>query len=132
VLRSTDAGDTWALASTGLTATAVRGPWLGAGGLYAATDAGAFRSGDGGGSWTALPAFSGDCRALAEDPSQPGRLFAAVDDALLRSEDAGATAALVSEPVLGARGFAFDPEIPGAVWVETASQGVWRSESGGL
>jgi photosystem II stability/assembly factor-like uncharacterized protein len=95
VYKSTNAGDTWTSASTGLSAS-------GAGGisidrfdsnhLLAWVNSSAYESTNGGASWTPFATtFGRQAILLAFDPSTPGRIYNSSSDAVERSNDGGKT-----------------------------------------
>jgi photosystem II stability/assembly factor-like uncharacterized protein len=61
--------------------------------LFAGTDAGLYRSGDGGQSWDALasPFSNSAVQELAMAPNDPAILYAATDVGVYRSGDGGAS-----------------------------------------
>ena len=69
---------------------------MSAGVLYAASASGAFKTVDGGQTWTRADAGVADrrIRALALAPSQPQTLYAASGDRIHRSNDGGATCSI--------------------------------------
>jgi photosystem II stability/assembly factor-like uncharacterized protein len=89
VYKSTDGGQSWRKASSGLVDPAVSGALVDPGNpstLYAATSAGIFRSADGGTDWTLILGGKG---SVALAPSNPSRLYAWTYAGLFRSDDRG-------------------------------------------
>jgi photosystem II stability/assembly factor-like uncharacterized protein len=98
VLRSSDGGESWTPAGSGLGARSVVALAVDPSArqtVYAGADDGLYKSTDGGATWSKL-AFPGrNVVALATDPAQPNVVLAiAVKDRqglVFRSEDGGAT-----------------------------------------
>jgi photosystem II stability/assembly factor-like uncharacterized protein len=100
--------------------------------LYATVDTqGAFRSADGGVSWT--PIHGGTAVSnVAVDPTRPATIYLATDPGgLQKSTDGGAHWTLLEPTTFGARAIAVDPVRAARVYVGTAGFGVWRSTDGG-
>jgi uncharacterized protein (TIGR03437 family) len=142
VIRSTDAGSTWAFLSQvapGASATS-----LAASGniLYAGTPTqGAFKSGDGGLTWTAIsdgipPAGDGTLNIyqLWADPKSPQLLFAYTYRGLMRSTNGGAAWTPVTSPVATLTALTFDPLVPGTLYLAgyvAGSQSLYKSTDNG-
>jgi photosystem II stability/assembly factor-like uncharacterized protein len=100
--------------------------------LYATLDGqGAFRSIDGGVSWT--PILGGNAVSnVAVDPTRPGTIYLATDrGGLQKSIDGGAHWTVLEPATFGAQAIAVDPVRAARVYVGTTSSGVWRSTDGG-
>jgi photosystem II stability/assembly factor-like uncharacterized protein len=139
LLRSTDAGDTWAEIGPELQgeppgyllslAVAPSAPDV----LYAFGSA-TFRSEDGGASWQALGTPPCGYRPVV-DPGAAETLYLVCSDHLARSRDGGET----WEPIFvdpagslpGLRDLAIDPVSPETLYVGTVSLGVYKTRSGG-
>ncbi len=96
--------------------------------LYATVDTqGAFRSADGGVSWT--PIHGGTAVSnVAVDPTRPATIYLATDPGgLQKSTDGGAHWTLLEPTAFAARTIAVDPVRAARVYVGTAGFGVWRS-----
>src|SRR5262245_11885729 len=139
VFKSTDGGNTWNAASTGLDfgysvyALAIdpATPSI----LYAGTETGVFKSTDGGGTWDAI--LPGYVAALAIDPISPGTLYAGTPSGVFKSTDGGGTWDITgwTAPV---DALVIDPGAPATLYAATASCGsdgclnkVFKSTDGG-
>lgn len=153
VWRSHDGGETFARASAGMLLEAdVRALAVTSSGslLYAGTNAGLYRSENGGDRWDRLDGPFDPGRgwpggialwSLLVDPRRPERLFVgACPAALYRSEDAGATWTTLNAgltPECAPLGFSrvtcllADPQEPETIWAGVEIDGAWRSEDGG-
>lgn len=136
VMKSVDRGATWTRADAGMPDTTI---WsiavdpVHAGVLYAGSgDAGAFKSVDGGASWTPL-SIQPVVWCLAVDPARQDVVYAGVNgDGVFKSTDAGTTFARVGSPDAGVvLALAVDPLVPNRVWAGTISGGLAVSEDGG-
>lgn len=137
VLKSVDAGATWRTANRGLPADAVWSiqvvrsrPDT----LYLVTSgSGAFKSTDGGDSWSPLP-LRGVLWSLALDPRDDDRLYVGTNgDGVYRSDDAGASFAAAGSPGDGrVLSLAHDPGLAGVIYAGTASGGVGVSRDFGV
>lgn len=138
VYVSTDGGQLWSPAATGLTSSvahAIAASPHNAGVLFAATGDGVFKSVDSGAIWTA--ANSGlagvDVRELFVDPMIADRVYAGTDaDGMFVSIDGGQnwTAATMDRPGIDVVGFAGGGSSP--LFAATAFNGVIRSSDNGL
>ena len=90
VFKSTDGGDTWAAANTGLESLEVEGLAAAPGILYAGTMDGLYRSTDGAATWTkadlAAPVID-----IVVDPADSHHLYAGTEHGLHESKDEGLT-----------------------------------------
>jgi len=100
VVRSADGGQTWTPASSGLTSTrvlALATDPTSMQTLYAGTDAGLFKTTDGGAAWAKLPFPGKNAVAIAVSPARPERVLAIYQDMngrkgdVFRSDDGGQT-----------------------------------------
>jgi photosystem II stability/assembly factor-like uncharacterized protein len=138
IFRSTDSGATWVLAGRGLPSG--EGSWLFAssgGRVFAVTDAGLYRSDDGGSSFRAIPGPGAPLSDL-EVGTDPGpTLYAVVyGPAVLRSDDGGSTffSTSMTEYITSLSIDSANPAVlEGTVQSdrETPGQGVLRSTDGG-
>ncbi len=122
--RSTDGGDTWLPAITGLPAQAQISALMFSSAspnvVYAGTQAhGVYQSTDGGASWSAANAGfeTKGIRALAIDPTNADVVYAAAHPDLLKSTDGGASWSRLDAPTTfgGTLAVATDPDVPGIV-----------------
>ncbi len=92
---------------------------------------GAFRSADGGVSWTPIhPGITNSNAAV--DPVHPDTVYLATQPGgLQKSTDGGAHWTGLPLDVLAVVAVAVDPARPSRVYAGTATQGVWRSTNGG-
>lgn len=136
VLKSTDAGDTWAAANTGLTALDVHSLVLDPSShatLYAGTGQGRiFKTTDAGSQWAPLYAGSSPISTIAVDPVLPSRLYAgslASDGGVLKSTDSGNTWAPANAGLtaLDVATLAIDPAAVETLYAGTISGGVFKS-----
>jgi len=84
VMKSTDGGENWSVANTGLADTHVRALAIDPTtptSLYIGTDGGVFKSTDGGGNWANSGLDNTRVQALAIDPSRPSSLYAGIEAA---------------------------------------------------
>lgn len=147
---STDAGGTWSMAGRGLPFSSVASLLVDrrdASTVYAGLNGsgkGAYRSEDGGETWSTLSLPFTNVWSLAMDPHAPDVLLAATGKGVFRSEDSGASWSLTGlvpgqlfQEVVAVL---FDPRTPGRAW---AAQGVstfvsdddgltWTPRSSGL
>jgi photosystem II stability/assembly factor-like uncharacterized protein len=136
VYRSTDNGDSWALANTGLTSTDIAGLGINNNGhIFAATRSimgqggGIFRSTDNGDSWTeqnnGFTAF--DANGVAFNSA--GHVFAAAAGGVFRSTNDGASWSDVSTGLIPAGGNVWTVAIDSGnyAFAGTAGAGVFRS-----
>jgi photosystem II stability/assembly factor-like uncharacterized protein len=96
VLKSTDAGTTWTLLGNNVFDRLAIGAIVpdpnNANLVYAGTDAGVWKSTDGGQTWGNAPTLSGFIGSVIMDPSNSKILYAAIDgDSIYKSIDAGVT-----------------------------------------
>jgi CubicO group peptidase (beta-lactamase class C family) len=141
LLKSSDAGDTWSAANTGLTSTRVTSlaidPVTPAT-LYAGTyDGGVFKSTNAGETWAAVNTglTDTDVWSLAIDPVTPTTLYAGTEGGLFKSTNGGGSWSMAGTGLTTtnhARGLllAIDPLTPTTLCAAT-SGGVFRSTDGG-
>jgi photosystem II stability/assembly factor-like uncharacterized protein len=95
IYKSTNAGDSWTSASTGLSASGASGISIDrfdSNHLLTWVNSSAYESTNGGASWTPLTTTPGrQSLLLAFDPSTPGRIYNSSSDAVERSNDGGKT-----------------------------------------
>jgi photosystem II stability/assembly factor-like uncharacterized protein len=92
---------------------------------------GAFRSADGGLTWTAISTGTTTSN-VAVDPTRPGTIYLATSPGGLRkSIDGGGHWTPLAIPVTRVQAVAVDPARPSRLYAGTSSQGVWRSTDGG-
>ena len=136
IMKSTDRGATWSKADAGIPNTTI---WSIAvdpvhpGTLYAGSgDSGAFKTLDGGASWTPLT-IQPVVWSLAVDPVHPEVVYAGVNgDGVFKSTDAGTTFRRIGSPNAGVvLALAVDPTATARVWAGTISGGLAVSEDGG-
>jgi len=131
----------WAEANYGLNGSAVLGlaicstaPNV----LYSATDAGVFKSSDGGASWRLQRAAFRFAQAVAVAPSDPSRVYAGNSFGVYKSADGGTTWVYSSTGIVGGdinrardvRALAVDPGNPDIVYAATML-GVYKTTNGG-
>lgn len=135
--RSTDGGQTWLAATSGLPATAVyalaidpQNPsivYVGSWGL------GVFRSVDGGVSWSGTALTGRFVEALAIDPATPSIVYAGTNTGVFRTADSGANWAAANSGLPGTvpavRALAINPATPTTLYAALSS-GVFRSLDG--
>jgi photosystem II stability/assembly factor-like uncharacterized protein len=142
IFRSTNAGATWSMVGRGLPFGSVASLLVDrrdASTLYAGLNGsvgkGAYRSEDGGETWTTLAIPFTNVWSLAMDPHDPDVLLAATGKGVFRSADGGASWSLTGlvpgqlfQEVVAVL---FDPRTPGRAW---AAQGVstFVSDDGGI
>ena len=138
ILKSTDAGATWAvLKNTSVDCLVIdpAHPNL----LYAGTysSEGVLKSTDSGATWTASGLAKRSVGALAFDPTNPAILYAGTaefdgNDGVSRSTDGGATwtdmHTGLSRPIVG---LAVDASAPQRIYAATSNAGVYKSTNGG-
>ena len=141
VLKSTNSGQSWSNASTGLPtnldiyALAIdpKTPTtLYTGGLYG----GVYKSVNGGASWTAtMSAQNNSVLALAIDPKTPTTIYAGFSNTgVYKSVDGAATWNLINMGLPGApivNALAIDPQTPTTIYAGLTSNGVYKSIDGG-
>lgn len=134
VFKSTDAGASWASATSGMTNSLVMQLALDSAvpaTLYVGTWGGIFKSTNGGSSWMAASNGLGDVNvtALAIHPVLPSTLYAGTyADGVYRSTDAGATWTRVPglPPAANVRALAIDPRRHSTVYAAVAGSSVWE------
>jgi photosystem II stability/assembly factor-like uncharacterized protein len=141
VFKSTDAGDSWSAANTGLPGTSgscalaidPTAPRT----LYAATaDGGFFKSTDGGGSWRGTGNINvpGCPSQILIDPATPGTLYAVWNNLVFKSTDGGGTWSAANTGLANSTfvvlALAIDPTRPGALYAATNGDGVFKSTDG--
>jgi len=140
VFASTDSGQTWRVANTGLSDLRVGRLTVSpadAGVVYAGTPSGVFKTTNGGVSWAAasngLPA--GNITTIAIDPSTPDTVYAAgPSGTVAKSTNAGGSwtsvgnaTTSIAQPVV----LAVNPSNPRNLYLGTLQSGVFRSDDGG-
>ena len=139
IFRSTGPFTTWVDSSTGLLGGTVWDIAISPGSpsiLYAATDTGAYRSGDGGVSWVITPSstlHATTAYAIATLPGMPNTVFAARwDGNVFRSSDGGTTWSLSLSSLYGSfHAFAVSPASPATIYAICGGDGVYRSTNSG-
>jgi hypothetical protein len=95
IYKSTNAGDSWTSAASGLSASGAAGISIGrfdSNHLLAWVNSSGYESTNGGASWTPFSTTAGrQAILLAFDPSTPGRIYNSSSDAVERSNDGGKT-----------------------------------------
>lgn len=109
--------------------------------VWAGTDAGLFRSGDGGARWAPVPSIAAGrpLWSIAIDPTDPRRIYVGAQPGAFRSTDGGATwqemaIPVVEECLVGpprTTNVVVDPRDPAVVWAGAEIDGVFRSEDHG-
>lgn len=144
VLKSTDAGDSWNPASSGLP-TSPSGSALnisalaldpdGTGTLYAGSGMiGVFKSADGGASWNAANSgiLASFVSSLAIDPEDSATIYAAAG-LVFKSGDGGAHwSALNFGPPCCVSTLAIDAQDPSTIYAAVQNGGVWKSADAGV
>ena len=147
VLKTTDAGATWASANTGLLTSNVLALAIdpvAPSTLYAATDAGVFKTTDAGTTWhSASEGLGGPAQpvvaALAIDPASPDVLYAGTSTGVFKTTDGGSSWTSVNQGLAGlaARVITVDPAAPSTLYagvddnVDYVNYGVFKSADGG-
>lgn len=128
VYRSANSGEGWEEASAGLGSPEVLVLRAGAGPLLAGTMEGAFRSADGGASWTASGLAGHAVFDIAFDFALPERLWAAtVTQGVWASTDGGGTWQSVGNPLLA---YTIARDGAGNLYAGTRNAGAFRFEAG--
>jgi photosystem II stability/assembly factor-like uncharacterized protein len=103
--------------------------------LFAGTDAGAFRSDDGGATWSplAIRVTPPDVQAMAQDPADPLLLFAGTKTGVQKSTDGGVTwtptgTGLDAGNVIS---LAVDPADPDTLWAGTETGSLYKANERG-
>src|SRR5271157_403562 len=127
VWRSADAGGAWTVLSqfdSGVTVNSIAVDPSNGNNLYAGTTSdGAFKSTDGGLTWTAINhgivpgEYGTDVSYIAVDPNAPQVIFAIANPGLMRSPDGGATWTVVVSAGYLFKTLVFDPFVPGTVYL---------------
>ena len=144
IFKSTDAGDSWNPASSGLPASP-SGSALnisalaldpdGTGTLYAGSGMiGVFKSADGGASWNAASSeiLASFVSSLAIDPEDSATIYAAAG-LVFKSGDGGAHwGALNFGPPCCVSTLAIDAQDPNTIYAAVENGGVWKSTDGGV
>lgn len=141
VYKSTDRGETWTPAGSGLPASdpevfalAVN-PRTPSTVFAALAEAGIYKTVNGGETWTKQSTgLAGRCYALAMDQSNPEVLYAGTEGGLFKSVDGGNTwtatgTGLPAETPPSA--IAIAPDNPSTLWAAIENHGAWRSDDGG-
>jgi len=99
--------------------------------IYAGTNAGVFKTTDGGEHWTAIAPALYDVHALVIDPSAPSTLYAAVSSkGVFRSTDGGTTWSSIGVSYWWVTTLAIDPR-SGTLYATVAEFGVFRWDANG-
>jgi photosystem II stability/assembly factor-like uncharacterized protein len=100
--------------------------------VYAALGVqGAFRSADGGVSWTPIHAGTAASN-VAVDPTRPGTIYlATIPGGLQKSVDGGGHWTALTPPFQNVMAIAVDPVRSSRIYIGTYAQGIWRSTDGG-
>ncbi len=138
VYKSTDSGESWSPANTGLIIDTspvllVIDPSNPAT-LYAGTGGGVFKSTDGGASWS--PANNGLNSAyvttLTIDPSKPATLYAGSDRGVYKTTDSGESWSPASNGLTGyVLTLTIDPSNPATIYAGTWGHGMYKSTNSG-
>jgi photosystem II stability/assembly factor-like uncharacterized protein len=141
VLKSVDAGDTWAEANDGLIATNVAALSVAPSApraLYASMNfrgSGVVKSTDAGATWSRTK-FASAARGLAVHPTDPDTVLLATDSGMFRTTNGGMTTAwtavntgLPASPTVFT--VAFDPVNPQNAYAGLLSGGIYKSTNGG-
>jgi photosystem II stability/assembly factor-like uncharacterized protein len=140
IFKSTDGGDHWAEADTGM--NSVPGSYVSAiavdpdhpSTIYASSDQGFWRSTDGAGTWTLMSADVRYVNSIAVDPEDTSRLFASdYQSGLRRSLDGGRTWQAVNNgrPFASIHCLGADPSDDRTIFAGTDSNGIFRSTDDG-
>lgn len=98
--------------------------------VYAGSNQGVYKSGDGGATWRYL-AGNSPVYALGLDPSNPQIVFRAVASGLYRTTDGGLSWSQVSTQLTSVRTIVVDPNSSAIVYAGTNGSGVYKSSDGG-
>jgi len=141
VWRSVDAGNAWAMLSqfaSGVTVNCLAVDPSNGNNLYAGTaPQGAFKSADGGLTWTAIDSgivpgqYGTNVSLIAVDPNAPQVIFASGPLGLLRSPDGGSTWKLAVSADYLFNTLVFDPFVPGTIYL-AVSYTILKSTDDGL
>ncbi|HET9229013.1 MAG TPA: hypothetical protein VFR31_20210 [Thermoanaerobaculia bacterium] len=134
IYRSTDDGESWNFADTGLSASLIEDLAVDPhrpGVLYAAagTSGALHKSVDAGASWSRLNL--GGVRDLALDPKTPSLLYAAGTGGIYRSQDGGSTWVLINGAETNVSEIVVDPQTPSTLYL-AGFRGVRKSVDGGI
>jgi hypothetical protein len=102
--------------------------------MWAATCGWIYRTTDGAATWKRYKDGLADRRTqvVARDPRDPSRVLAGTTGGLFESRDAGVSFRRLSRESTVVNGLLFDPSNPAFLLVATESEGILRSEDGGL
>ena len=136
VLKSSDAGATWATANSGVNASWIdflavdpQHPQT----LYTAVEGtGLFKSIDGAASWSAAPVFPAVIFSLAIDPRNLGTVYASTGEGIQKSVDGGAswTQQLPADPDGAGLNLAIDLQNPGTLYEYNYAGGMKTADGG--
>ena len=140
MFKSTDAGDSWSPANTGLYITEIHAIAIDPASpqtIYAGTDGGGvFKSTDGGGSWSTANTGLTDTEinTLTIDPTSPQTIYAGTDGGgVFKSTNGGGSWSAINvgldSPMIYA--LAIDPTSPQTIYAGTFSSGVFESADAG-
>ncbi|HEV2691215.1 MAG TPA: SBBP repeat-containing protein, partial [Bryobacteraceae bacterium] len=143
VAKSTDGGQTWTLANTGLQSTG--GNTIRIDPFHADTvivwEAGQpYRTTDGGKTWAQIPVpgtccFSGTGIGVTFDPFTPDVLYGSAPGDIYKSTDGGQSWVPLHVPFPGIIRFATDPSTKNTLYAEVegsaSNNGIWKTEDGG-
>ncbi len=139
VRKSVDAGITWSIINAGLTNLSVQALTIDASGpqtVYAGTEGGLFKSGDGGATWQNTPAISGAIASVAADPHRSGVVYAGVfnnlaNGSIRKSIDGGVTWTTVFPTTAAIFNITIDPANSDVIYAPTVGHGAFKSTDGG-
>jgi hypothetical protein len=140
LIKSTDAGGSWAASNAGLgnlTVSALAVVPSNPSTVYAATSGGngIYKSADGGATWNPLSTGFSSASALVIDPQNSSTIYAAVNQTffgVIKSTDGGASWTQVKNGLSGGgiNALAIDPSTPATVYAGTFG-GVFKTTNGG-
>jgi uncharacterized repeat protein (TIGR01451 family) len=135
IFKSSDSAGNWAPSNSGLLAAGVNDLTFQPGNssiIYAATEAGVFKTLDGGGNWTALAGANFQITKLALDPTNSAIIYAATPGGLFKSIDGGNNFNAINNGFnTFARTILVDPVTPTTLYATAFGSSVFKSVDGG-
>jgi uncharacterized repeat protein (TIGR01451 family) len=137
IFKSTDSANNWAASDSGLLASSVNQLVFQPGNssiIYAASDAGVFKTTDGGANWTLLSGQTAlPVNRVAIDPTNTNIIYAATGGGMFKSTDGGSNFTAINNgfnPAF-ARSIVVDPVTPGTLYAVGISNLLFKSTNGG-